>query len=92
MNKDTIGIVIALLIAIIALAFHVTFLQSGKIEAGEPSYSGEDYTCLTNSDCNSDSGYLCIVLDKQEPFCGCMEDIDCREGECINLVCQKREE
>ena len=82
-------IVGALIIAIVVLAFDMVFLESGNIAYGKPEPPEEEVECSVNSDCRvSEGGMLCIILDNQPPFCGCLDESDCAGSECIDYECR----
>jgi len=83
-----IEIVIAILLAIIVLVFHVHQLFSGEVQTGGSGYIKEQVRCKTNSDCSiADGGTICIIINNGPRFCGCLDNYDCGGDDCIYNVC-----
>lgn len=75
----------AVIIAIVVLAWGVDFILSSRIDVGDGTQ--EDYVeCEYNSDCLSKE--LCLSINGDDYFCGCLEDSDCLSGSCIGNECR----
>ena len=87
--KVNIWVVMALILAIIVLTFHLNFLFSGRVEMGTVS-AIEEVECRDNSDCNmKPTGPYCLSINNEPTFCGCLSsDPDCGGGTCIYNRCQ----
>ncbi len=78
-------IVIAIFLTIIVLAFLINFLFTERIQAGDSGSLKEEVKCKTHSDCPP--GQLCITINDQPRFCGCLDEDDCLGEDCIYNMC-----
>jgi len=83
--KFGIEIVIALILVVIVFKFHLDFVISGKIQSGGLVTPIEQVKCKTSSDCPNPE--LCLSINYQPNFCGCLDDSDCPSGKCIYNKC-----
>ena len=76
-------------LAIIAFAVYSNVINVEKVQASDYTAPVSTVKCKTNSDCSlSTKGKLCVSINGQESFCGCVEDLDCDGTRCIYNVCQ----
>ena len=83
--KPGIVFAVAIFLAIIVLLFYMEFLFSGKIETTETEITKEEVECKAHSDCYQNQ--LCMSINDQPNFCGCLDDSDCSGESCIHNKC-----
>jgi len=83
-------ILAAVICAIAVFAFDLTLvLSGGRIEVGASAAPQQRVECKANSDCNTVNGNnpICLRINYQESFCGCLDDSDCKNRKCIYNRC-----
>ena len=80
-----IEIVIALILVVIVFAFHLNFVLAGKIESGGVTIPTEQVKCKERSNC--DNPEICLSINHQSNFCGCLDNSDCSSGKCTFNEC-----
>lgn len=81
-----IEIVVALILLIIVFKFQIDIVTAGRIETGGVIPPTEQVKCKTKSDCSHNE--LCLSIDYQSNFCGCLDDGDCLPAEnCVYNRC-----
>jgi hypothetical protein len=79
-------IVIALILAVIVFKFQLDFVLAGNIQAGGGTIPPtEQIKCKVRSDCPDIE--LCLSINHQPNFCGCLDNNDCLSGKCISKKC-----
>jgi len=83
--KFGIEIVVALILLIIVFKFQLDIVTAGKIETGGIVPPKEQVKCKTKSDCPDNE--LCLSINYQPNFCGCLDNNDCLSNNCVYNRC-----
>ena len=82
-------VLLMVILAVIAAVVFYNLVNPERVQAVGYTPPVEKIECEVNSDCSTNNyGQLCLSINNQKSFCGCLEDIDCLGTECFYNTCR----
>ncbi|MFH1229382.1 MAG: hypothetical protein V1678_03080 [Candidatus Aenigmatarchaeota archaeon] len=88
--KFSMSIAVGVILLIITIMLGTNLVLVDTVQASGAVAPKISVKCTVNSDCSTSSnGHLCMVINNQDGFCGCVEDLNCGGGKsCVYNACK----